>query len=353
MLNEVARGWMATVDGEPVSFRVALTRFRAGSGLTQEELAERAGLSVEAVGALERGVRSRPRASTVNRLAEALALSPDDRASFEQAALSQDLVGAGVDTLPVGEFLGAMPPRELVAREEECERLRAILTAVADGLGHVVLLSGEAGIGKTRLLQELMVEARAAGHVVLTGRCSISMHPVPYYPMLDALGGLATSPPARTGQPPGGEVGRLWKHIQRMVDGDGITGGQARSGVIAQEVMDAVTGLLLLAARSAPITLLLDDLQWADAGSLVLVQHLARSTRSARVLIVGACRDGQLLERHPDLAKMLHALSKERLAERVTVRRLSLEETSRLVAATMSDGSVMNPVVSEEFAAFV
>ena len=75
-------------DGSPVSFGELLRRFRGHAGLTQEELAERSGLSVDAVGLLERGLRQRPQRVTITRLTAALALTRDQAAQLEAAARS-------------------------------------------------------------------------------------------------------------------------------------------------------------------------------------------------------------------------------------------------------------------------
>ena len=168
-----------TVDqAEP--FGVVLSRYRIAGGLTQEELAERAGLSADAISTLERGVRTRPRPDTARRLVEALELSPDDRTSFEQAARAAPSEPPQEATLPVGVFLGALPAGPLIGREEDSERCRAVLEAVGEGIGHVLLLTGESGIGKTRLLQDVMVEARSRNYLVLTARCAASGRRIPF-----------------------------------------------------------------------------------------------------------------------------------------------------------------------------
>src|SRR5437588_12810200 len=94
---------------EPPTFGTLLTRYRAASGLTQEELAERAGLSVRGLRDLERGVKTRPRAYTVSQLAEALGLLPDDRSLFEQVARAADAAPRIDDTFPLRDFLGSLP----------------------------------------------------------------------------------------------------------------------------------------------------------------------------------------------------------------------------------------------------
>jgi transcriptional regulator with XRE-family HTH domain len=164
---------------QPPSFASLLSRFRGALGLTQEELAERAGLSARAISDLERGLKTRPRAYTVQQLADALRLSAADRATFEEAVLTASAGTRAGERPPEGGYLGALPDRPLVAREEERERLRALLQAAAEGAGQLVLLHGELGVGKTRLAQELMLEALSRGFLVTTGRCYAAEHAAP------------------------------------------------------------------------------------------------------------------------------------------------------------------------------
>lgn len=327
------------------TFGLVLGRYRLAVGLTQEELAERAGLSPQAISALERGIRSQPRAHTVRLLAEGLGLAEPDRAVFEAAARARTVAPNKGTVLPTGDFLGAAPTTELVARGEEQQRFRSVLDSVMEGGGQVLLLSGEAGVGKTRLLQELMREAGARSFAVVTGRCYAIEQGTPYYPFLESLGQLVSVLPPQVHA----EGQRDWKRIQEIAAEHAAAGGAEMGSAVDQhQLADAVSHLLLLAAGAAPLALLLDDLQWADDGSLKLLQHLAHTTRHAPVLLAGSFRDLQIAEDHPSLAGVLQTLSRERLAERLLVRRLSLEETTTMVAADMG-----GPAVSEEFASFV
>src|SRR5947209_13990345 len=139
---------------ELIAFGPVLSHYRVATGLTQEELAERAGLSVRGISDLERGVNQSPRSYTVRRLADALQLSSDDRALFEHAARAASIGQRAAGTPPAGDFLGTLPTGPLIGRDEELIHLRAVLDAVAEGAGHFIFLSGETGVGKTRLAQE-------------------------------------------------------------------------------------------------------------------------------------------------------------------------------------------------------
>ena len=114
-----------------------------------------------------------------------------------------------------------MPTAELVARREEQERIRSVL-----GARHLLLLSGETGVGKTRALQELMQEASARSFVVLTSRCYATEQKTSHYPFLDALPGLTSRLPAHVRL----EGQRAWKGIQEIA-GRNATRSGAGTGV--------------------------------------------------------------------------------------------------------------------------
>ena len=144
-----------TAGPDPPSppFGAVLRRLRLEAGLTQEELAERAGLSARGVSDLERGVRRRPHPDTARRLADALALAPEARAAFLAAAVYD---GATVQaSLPPG----TPPPLSLdplVGREEEVAAVAALLGG--DG-ARLVTLTGPGGVGKTRVALAVAAEA--------------------------------------------------------------------------------------------------------------------------------------------------------------------------------------------------
>src|SRR5207248_1365983 len=125
-----------------------------------------------------------------------------------------------------GTFLGAMPKNDLVGRAEERERFRAAMATIADCRGHVLLLGGEIGAGKTRLLQEIMLEARGQGFLVLTGHCSLAEQRTAYYPFLEPLSELAT----RCALNLRAECERAWKRILRLLSECVLEDAQIQDG---------------------------------------------------------------------------------------------------------------------------
>jgi predicted ATPase/class 3 adenylate cyclase len=239
--------------------------------------------------------------------------------------------------LPIGAFLGALPSTELVAREKELARAMAAADAVVSGSGRLLLLSGEPGVGKTRLAQEIMLTARNRRYVVATGRCYQVQQTVPFYPFLDALtSAYLAAPPALRAQVPS-----RWPYLCRLLPEI----RSASSAVIVstpeeqQLLFREVTAFLQEIASSTPIALMIDDLQWADSASIELLQHVTRHTRASRVLLVGTYRDVELGRHHP-LEAAMRDLMREDLLDRVPVRRLEPSGSALLVAATLGEANV-------------
>jgi serine/threonine-protein kinase len=283
------------------------------------------------------------------RLREAIDVSPSDETEAlvariregGQTGYADD--GAGVadfDRLPTGGFLGAAPVTTLVGRQEELERILFTADVVESGTGRLVAISGEAGVGKTRLAQEVSMRLHERGFLVATGRCYQRSRGEFLYPFVDILARLQAGAPA--------EVRARGLELTQV-----LHGGRAPDEDLAQ-LARAITGFFIAVAERQPsengwpgLAILVDDLQWADAASIDLLQELARRTRGHRILLLVTFRDTEAGREEP-LGRALRELSREGLVERVPLTRLSLDATAALVAQTM--GGVSQP---EEFAEYV
>lgn len=141
---------------EAVDFGRLLRRHRAASGLTQEDLAERAGLSARGISDLERGIKTRPHRDTVDRLSAALALSPDAHASFVAASRPSGADKRLSDDEPRGKL--PIPANPLVDRTEELQEVSDLLRRREVRL---LTLTGTGGVGKTRLAIAVATELRS------------------------------------------------------------------------------------------------------------------------------------------------------------------------------------------------
>ncbi len=198
--------------------------------------------------------------------------------------------------------------------------------------GRVVLLAGDAGIGKTTLSAELARRVHDAGAIVLAGR-SPRETVVPYQPFLEALRHWALNAfvadlRAYTREY-GPELARLIPELRRRVP-DLPPPPQDEPETERYRLFEAVVGLLTELSRSAPVLLVLDDLQWADRPTLLLLRHLARATNPARLLILVAYRSA---ERGDTFTNALTELRRDRLASELDIKGLGESETAELVRA--------------------
>jgi tetratricopeptide (TPR) repeat protein len=216
----------------------------------------------------------------------------------------------------------------LVGRETELERLQTWWEA--PGAERVMTVAGEAGIGKSRLLAELARRVHEAGAVVLAGRAPEETL-TPYQPLLEAIGHFAFTAPlpelrAATRRA-GADLGRLIPELRRRLPdlGDPEPGDPETD---RYRLFEAVAGLLGELAGRGPLLLVLDDLQWADRPTLLLLRHLARSPQATGLRILGAHRSGEAAAAF-DAA--LAGLRHERLVSELELRGLAEAATTELV----------------------
>ena len=196
--------------------------------------------------------------------------------------------------LPWTQVLGG----QLVGRAREFGRLLALLDQAADGEPIVALVSGDAGVGKTRLLAELTLRAGERGFIVLSGRCAELGDSVPYLPLADALRNATTDPSAAA--PLLDALASRPALSQLLPDGgstqlaDGDVPGMAQ-----QQLFGSVLGMLAELAAPDPVLLVLEDLHWADRSSRDLVIFLSRVLHRERVAVIATYRTDDLQRSHP------------------------------------------------------
>jgi transcriptional regulator with XRE-family HTH domain len=268
------------------SFGALLARLRHSSGLTQEQLADRAGLSVRAISSLECGSRH-PRRLTVDRLAVALDLSPAQRGELARVALHQRRRPA-----PVGALLDAgAASGPLIGRRTEVAELYAHLTA--DG-PPALTYEGEAGIGKSRLLAEAVAMGTAAGVPVLVGVARRGGDR--YSPLVESLAEHVRRTP----------TGPLTNQLRGCAGLDALLPELAdrfTSRVTDQDhgrrlMFEAAGRFLDNIAGTGRVLLVLDDLQWAGADAAQLLAFLIRRGWG-RLRVVSACRIGEVAPGSP------------------------------------------------------
>jgi DNA-binding CsgD family transcriptional regulator/tetratricopeptide (TPR) repeat protein len=198
-----------------------------------------------------------------------------------------------------------------IGRTAELERLRTLMPSTEGEGRRVVLLGGEPGSGKSRLVREFAGEAARAGALVLYGACDAVVQ-TPYGPFVEALDHLvrtADQSELRTALGNGGgELSRLLPDLSLRF-GDLPPPVQADPDTERHRLHTAVTDLLVNVTRSRPALLVLEDGHWADAPTLLLLRHLTRAAGDARVLLLATFRDteadvpGSLSETLADLRR--------------------------------------------------
>lgn len=221
----------------------------------------------------------------------------------------------------------------LVGREEQLARAHAALDELGRGRGRALLYEGEAGAGKTRLLDEVAEAARAAGVRVARGTARESGGPA-FAIWSDALADLFAASSdaelARLADAPW--LAQLVPSLRDRVPGLGVADlREALAPEARWRLFEAVKRTLVAASDERPVALLLDDLHWADAASLRLVDFLLGDLVRRPILLVGAQRDERLAPEHP-LPALVGEVVRQGVGETVRVGRLSPEAVGALLA---------------------
>ncbi len=212
-------------------------------------------------------------------------------------------------------------PASLIGRDHPAGVLRAEIARAAESHGGLVLVTGEAGIGKTTLVTGAAEEAKRLGALVLNGSCWDSASAPGYWPWTQVVRGLRRSV----------EPGRWTAMADSELD---VLLGEARGDGAADgfRLYDAVTSALVAASQERPVVVVLDDLHWADPASLRLLEFAAQHTWFERLSLIGTYRDVEVeTTDHPLRSLMLPLLAK---ATSVTLTGLEPDEVSALMART-------------------
>ncbi|MBR7835469.1 AAA family ATPase [Actinospica durhamensis] len=215
-----------------------------------------------------------------------------------------------------------------IGRRSELSRLRAAFERAATGQPQSVLLGGEAGVGKTRLVEEF---AEQSGAALALGACvEIGGDGVPYAAFTGVLRRLNETDLLRCRGWERDELARLLPEL-----------GAAPPTRIDDEfgrvrLFEAVSTALLAAAAERTLIVVVDDLHWADRASRELFGYLARVLRGGRILLIGTYRDDELHRGHP-LRPLVAELSRVREVERIDLGRFDRRETAEQLEALLGE----------------
>jgi DNA-binding CsgD family transcriptional regulator/tetratricopeptide (TPR) repeat protein len=229
----------------------------------------------------------------------------------------------------------------LIGRREELSELSALLAQALGGEPAFALISGEAGVGKTRLASELTRQAEEAGFRVLTGQCvELGAEGLPLAPLVDALRTLAqTMPREELGSVlgPAARRGLAGLLPELALDTDppafpGLPGEGPRKSQLLELVLGAMTRL----SAVKPVMFVIEDLHWADQSTLDLTAFLVRALRAAPVMLAITYRSDELHRRHP-LRPLVSSWERDRSLTRFELRRFDRDEVSALLEALLGE----------------
>lgn len=257
------------------------------------------------------------------------------------AALPQQTIMPSVDVRAIDLLVG---------REQEMAQMQDALDKALAGEGALLMMEGEAGVGKTRLAVALLQNAADAGATVISATCQAIERQLPFAVLADVLGRyLQGVPQATLQQLPRAslqQVAQIVPSLQDRLAPAGSTTGDTGDSLEENRLrlVDGVVDFLLALAHTRPLALFLDDLHWADADTLTLVNRLARRLENVSLLLLVAWRSDDLPE-NDALAALLRTLRSKGEGRVVHLPRFTREEVQ-----AMTDSLLRHPGANADLA---
>jgi tetratricopeptide (TPR) repeat protein len=283
-----------------------------------------------------------------------LAKAPEDRYPTAQATL-QALSDAELGVFPAEQLgpralsdvlLEKLARGRMVGRRDELETLHHLWKTTLTGQAHMALISGEPGIGKTRLANETLVYARLNGAVVMRGGCYEYEAATPYLPFVEAFREwVHEKSPEELKERLGASAVELAKLAPEI---------ESRLGTLSQNpslspneerlrLFDHVARFFHNLSENSGLLLFIDDIHWADQGTLSLLHYLLRHLRNERLMVLACYREVELDRQHPFAASLME-WNRDHLAVRISLNRLTVEQVGQLLSSLFEQEAV-----SEDF----
>ncbi|WP_267715326.1 helix-turn-helix transcriptional regulator [Streptomyces sp. CoH17] len=242
-------------------------------------------------------------------------------------------------------MLGSVETRSVspvfVGRTGELDTLndalaRAAGGAAAGGEPQALLLGGEAGVGKTRLVEEFAAAAHRRGAVVALGGCvEIGADGLPFAPFSTALRALRRHLPEELAAAAAGQEEELARLLPELAEGAPVTGGGRHDEESMARLFELTARLLERVAARHTVVLVLEDLHWADASTRHLIAYLFRTLRTGRLVVLATYRSDDIHRRHP-LRPLLAELDRLRTVRRLELGRFTRDEVGRQIAGILA-----------------
>jgi len=234
----------------------------------------------------------------------------------------------------------------LVGRRREMQVLESHLAQMLRGEGSTVLVSGEAGIGKSRLVWELGRKAKKEKSRYLIGRCLYGEEGFPYHPILEVIHSYLRLKVVRDPRGIRDLIEKKAPHlIQRLeiIQSFLLMKGDKDTQLISKEQLwDTAMELVRMMSQDRPTVIHFEDLQWTDLPTLHLLSHLSRNLRGERVLLVGTYRPEELIDElkpHP-LILVLKKMKKEELYREICLDRLDRQQTQDVIRSVFTESDL-------------
>ncbi|MFD7958360.1 AAA family ATPase [Streptomyces ardesiacus] len=208
--------------------------------------------------------------------------------------------------------------------------------SAAGGEPQALLLGGEAGVGKTRLVEEFAAAAHRQGAVVALGGCvEIGADGLPFAPFSTALRALRRHLPEELAAAAAGQEEELARLLPELAEGAPVTGGGRHDEESMARLFELTARLLERVAARHTVVLVLEDLHWADASTRHLIAYLFRTLRTGRLVVLATYRSDDIHRRHP-LRPLLAELDRLRTVRRLELGRFTRDEVGRQIAGILA-----------------
>lgn len=233
-------------------------------------------------------------------------------------------------------------PTPIVGRDRALEHLRRDLARAESGKGRLVLIGGESGVGKRRLVAELAREARTLGAPILWGTGTTGANDVPYGLIIAALEShLATRSPAERDS-----LAQSYPDLAQLLPSLSAAVSAPLSETDSMHLTYPIMRLLAYIGNGRPVLLVLGDLHTADPESLQLLEYLARLSVQRQWLLIGMYREEDM-ERGGAFHRMLAGAQRHSFCLHIELRRLARQDCDRLVQGLLPDGSTDDDLLEQ------
>ncbi|MEW5760166.1 MAG: AAA family ATPase, partial [Candidatus Thermoplasmatota archaeon] len=229
----------------------------------------------------------------------------------------------------VGKFVG---------RKKELEILKKLVDLAIEGKGGMVFVTGEAGLGRTRLINEAKEYAVSRGMVPMLGRCLYSEGMDPYLPIIEMLKNYMLA--EKKEEVP---IGLIPIHMPQLISP--IKKKEDDFQLERSRMFDSIVKMIVDTAEEKPVFLFLDDIHWADKGTLRLLHYIANATKNTGVLICCAYRPEELVDKGAQ--DIIMRMGREGLFVTVELKKLSKEETKEMVSSLIKVGEIPDELIEK------